>query len=46
MTVNFKHKHSDEFVKAKTYYNITSASAKKKIQAYKNRLFKIIIKEN
>ena len=37
MTVNFKHKHADEFVKAKTYYDVTSAGAKKKIQAYKKQ---------
>ena len=45
MTVNFKHKHSDEFVKAKTYYNITSASAKKKIQAYKKQTLQNYHKE-
>lgn len=37
MTVKFKHKHADEFVKAKTYYDLTSAAAKKRIKAYKKQ---------
>lgn len=37
MTVKFKHKHADEFVKAKTYYDLTSTAAKKRIKAYKKQ---------
>lgn len=35
MTVNFTHKHADEFVKAKNYYDITSTKAQQKIKNYK-----------
>ena len=37
MTVNFKHKHADEFVKAKNYYDLTSSAAQKRIKAYKKK---------
>jgi len=37
MTVNFKHKHADEFVKAKNYYDLTSTKAQKRIKNYKKK---------
>ena len=37
MTVNFTHKHADEFVKAKNYYDITSTKAQQKIKSYKKK---------
>ena len=37
MTVNFKHKHADEFVKANNYYDLTSTKAQKRIKNYKKK---------
>ena len=37
MTVNFKHKHNEEFDKSKKYYDLTSTSARKRIQAYRTQ---------
>ena len=39
MTVNFKHKHADEFVKAKNYYDLTSTKAQTRAPTKTPRFF-------